>query len=864
MSTKHSDEEEEDRRGEGPPKEPNLDDLLRQLLDYADLPNPTGARAKGASGGGEPWDTGDWESELRSEHFGAIDQTTGRLNVAKLEREGALGKYKTAVFNGLVQGLTLILARLDYGNLQTVPKTVRAGVMVTILKTIPEIMPGKLAGTTQLLQEGLSTKTVQAAIQDWPLWLLAQVSEAIRLRTNAYIRGEEHLLADDEDRYRALDHATMVLGPAEIPPGFRRAEVPALAGVSSQRWYNIMRDLVESHVSHADASRVREEISLVEGTTDVNFSGFGRSDTAREKRRAELLQNEQSLWDSALGREREKNRISSTTIGGSGPGPMASAATVTKTPWGSGRSVPSNVHYQTNKTLFNASGDIARGKIITSSYGPPPGGHGMSSTLQLEGQAASKRGVYGSSFHEEVLSTYALEEQAKAGPLQGGMAGMLEAVAEASAIEEPDEMDTPEQAMRKMQAKISSLAKALSPENLRGLAAGGVYEGQDTGHEIEIPYEEVEPPILGTKSLERKIRSETLMAIGNKPFEGNGRDACTTTDYLTNLRHVIDGKLSSEAAFLLFRATTAGEAYNFIGEQIQMRAGIYFTWELFQRQFRDRYDPQRASMRLNELKHTRPKNLATAIQKVIKYNRHLAMHLPRAVRNAQMVFNTRADLTYIVRMHFASAAHIILTTEGRQSQQWCDERKAVRIRGHNPDEMTWTYHPINSLVGLMLTKAEIFHPMSLRDDRNDRKDGKRRTEVDMLSEASAPSRSTRRDQRGSSPTPSSGAGSLAPVSEFPDHDDRGSEASLPVGAEANNPVDAFETKDRQYKLMQGSGDPRPQQQKQTTPVICLNCLNLNHQWFECNLYEKAEPGTVRCRTCRGMHISKECKYKPRD
>jgi hypothetical protein len=224
-----------------------------------------------------------------------------------------------------------------------------------------------------------------------------------------------------------------------------------------------------------------------------------------------------------------------------------------------------------------------------------------------------------------------------------------------------------------------------------------------------------------------------------------------------------------------------------------------------------------------------------------------------------MIFNTRADLTYIVRMHFASAAHIILTTEGRQSQQWCDERKAVCMRGHNLDEMTWTYHPINSLVGLMLTKAKIFHPMSMRDDR---KDGKRRTEVDMLSEASVPSRSTRWDQRGASPTPCSGAGSLAPGSDHPNHDDRGSEDSLPVGAEANNAMDALYTKDRQFKLMQGSGDPRPQQQKGSTPVICLNCLNLNHQWFECNLYEKAKPGTVRCHTCRGMHMSKECKYKP--
>jgi hypothetical protein len=98
------------------------------------------------------------------------------------------------------------------------------------------------------------------------------------------------------------------------------------------------------------------------------------------------------------------------------------------------------------------------------------------------------------------------------------MAEMMEAVAEASAIEEPDDIDSPKQAMRKMQAKISSLAKALSPKNLRGLAAVGVYKGQDTGHKIEIPYEEVEPPILGTKSLDRKIRSETLMAKGNKPF----------------------------------------------------------------------------------------------------------------------------------------------------------------------------------------------------------------------------------------------------------------------------------------------------------------------------------------------------------
>ena len=490
--------------------------------------------------------------------------------------------------------------------------------------------------------------------------------------------------------------------------------------------------------------------------------------------------------------------------------------------------------------------------LASYEYKPPQGGFGYH-TAELDAEQRNiKTGYWGHDFQTEVTTTYQAGTNNGPGAFSKTAAHSITQMTEAAAIAGQDMTGlTPQQAILQIKAVQDRLVSAFSPQAVKMLASGQGLDSKELGFGITAQYSTLDPPRPGTGEFKNSARKDVLAIIG-EPWRGIGRptDNVNALEFFAAVHGVIDGRLKPDAAITLLKTCTQGSIRNTIVDFPQ-GTGFAHVWRSLCSWYHQKNDFLALEQTRLNLKSKKPTNIAHTIRRLLSVNKLCVLAFPESTRKVSLINNMRSDLEYLVRTWFPTDIEPIMLPEARARQSWSDERQSCRLQGKNPDEIATSYHPIFTLAELIVGRLEMVYGNAVMQKTQDapRKAEPARGRARGFHVDEVAQESNLHDAG----VAAFGDEVQEPANHNPGgshHDDH--DNGPHTGAEESTDVTAFGT---------NPGNPATKaapKAKRTLPVyvICPLCLTIGHIYSACTTYVNEKPGTRRCESCRGFHVSK--------
>ena len=174
--------------------------------------------------------------------------------------QDARDDMKLQVVTTIFAGLTLFAARMRRDNLDFLPRSLRAGVVQTLLALLPELLPEDFHPNASLDDEGLTLDLLTKSVEDYPLYLTARMHRGLAARLNHLLHHKKPVINSAEMlRELVHDFTTIVQGAADFLATFvdmwAEAEEKANASVgqddddsvTQDKWYlELLRGLARA------------------------------------------------------------------------------------------------------------------------------------------------------------------------------------------------------------------------------------------------------------------------------------------------------------------------------------------------------------------------------------------------------------------------------------------------------------------------------------------------------------------------------------------------------------------------------------------------------------------------------------------
>jgi hypothetical protein len=414
-------------------------------------------------------------------------------------------------------------------------------------------------------------------------------------------------------------------------------------------------------------------------------------------------------------------------------------------------------------------------------------------------------------------------------------------------------------------------------------------------------------PPLGDRSLDGKVRRDFKSAMAGIMITGSGDDVNLpfATCIQCIVTHIIDYRLDRNACYNLCRAVTKDEALMKLNSFDNMGVAFHSYFRSLQSSFALYFSPTAIHAAIDKVKNAPPYELNKAFAQLADLNEKLFSGLPPVEKLRSITTALRADLEYLVKLHYPHLFAIIKNQESDMMHTYNLEREAVERAGLPLTSMVTDWHPIVTLEGIIIEKTNGITPVTAKEGRRThvtsivagptgKKSGNRNQSSDSRNDNASrvPDRGRQRDRskidagvnsmyvntggyRRGGKRPAQRAQGYVNYATSGPRGNRNSTSgwrkqsysSRPNRTPSRGPNGRFRSSSR--PRMRSSSRPGYRKQATVNSISqgdgnaaqgqaafrCNNCNLPYHRWAECRIYNKAKPGNKVCANCGGKHAS---------
>jgi len=392
----------------------------------------------------------------------------------------------------------------------------------------------------------------------------------------------------------------------------------------------------------------------------------------------------------------------------------------------------------------------------------------------------------------------------------------------------------------------------------------------------------VECPPLGGHTLAGKVRKDFRMSLYGISFSGLESDI--DLPFNTMIQNVVSNiqehGLNRVACYNLLRSCVKGPLLSYLNSSESSGVAFQAFFRSIQAMNQRFFSPEAIHAQLAKIRDTPPDDLNVTIAKVSALNEKLYGNLEPVEKLRRITASVRYDLMEIIKSYFPYLATSIEQKDRDLMKTYSLERRALEEAGQSIDQMQTFYHPISSLVCIILESTQGYKALDARS--GPKRSTNAITAYDFTKEHSSHSRDRGRDggdrrenvHAMSTANHRSGGNNWNSKdwSSSPRQDtDRSTGHDQPRSNTGNfQPRNDYQSNRNNYRSSNdysntdnSNNEPgrRDMTLAQSKPRFhCKLCGYDNHTYEHCRVYPDETPGDRSCQNCSGYHRG-NCKRR---